>query len=81
MSPAPDRNQIDAQIGRRIRELRAGRQLSADDLAQALGLSLEHYLQREDGRGRFSAEQLFQLARQLEVKMADIFGGSITGPR
>lgn len=80
MSAPPDRNAIDVEIGRRIRELRVDRQLSAEELARVLGLSIEHYLLREEGRGRFSAEQLFQLAKRLEVAMADIFDGFADRP-
>jgi len=73
MSERPDYNRIDLAIGCRIAELRAAKGLPAEKVAQELNLTVDQYVAREEGRERFYASQLFQLADLLNVGMAEFY--------
>lgn len=69
MSPHP----IDVGIGRKLNALRQAKELSASQMAIAIGLSEAHYAEAEAGMRRLSAEQLFSAARELGVRLSTIF--------
>ena len=67
------RNIIDVQIGGRVAMLRAERGLTSHDVARCLKEMPRTYELRELGELRFSAEQLFTLAKTFGVDLKTIF--------
>lgn len=63
-----------AGIGSRLRELRASRGLSLRQLARSIGASPSLLSQVENGKVTPSVDTLYQLARALEVPIAEFFG-------
>lgn len=71
MRPAdPDRVVLD--VGRRIAEARAARQLTQEELAEELGVSIK-YLQRVERGQNLSIRSLVQLANALHIHTAELF--------
>jgi transcriptional regulator with XRE-family HTH domain len=70
--PSSARGGVDAAIGERIRTLRDASGIERERMAQACGMSVDDYSSGEEGDLRFSAEQLFAIAKTLKVTMSDI---------
>ena len=66
------------EIGRRLRELRAGRGLSLRQLAKEISASPSLLSQVENGKVTPSVDTLYVLARALEVPVASFFGDAAT---
>jgi transcriptional regulator with XRE-family HTH domain len=64
---------IDKLIGQRIRLLRHASGISAEEMAQISGMEIGEYASCELGEARFSAAQLFEIARGLKVNLTDIY--------
>ena len=60
-------NQIDVEIGKRLRLLREARGLSQAELGKGLGVAYRQIHKYEDGSGRISAARLIELANLLDV--------------
>jgi len=60
-------NQIDVEIGKRLRLLRVARGLSQAELGKGLGVAYRQIHKYEDGSGRISAARLIELANLLDV--------------
>lgn len=74
-----------AQIGRRLRDLRAERELSLRQLAKLIGASPSLLSQIENGKVTPSVDTLYELARALATPVASFFGDAepradATGP-
>lgn len=64
---------LDRQIGDRIGRLLAERQVKQHTVAARLGLGMPELDARLRGAVRFNAEQLYELSRMLDVKVAAFF--------
>ena len=60
-------NDVDVQVGQRLRELRVLAGLSQSDLAATIGLTFQQLQKYERGANRISASKLYLLARNLNV--------------
>lgn len=63
---------IDVRIGARIRELREASGLAADEVATSAKMSAEDYRMSELGERRFSAIEMYDIARTLGVSFSEI---------
>jgi transcriptional regulator with XRE-family HTH domain len=79
MKEEPGSNLID-RIARRIRDLRAERRLSLDDLAQRCGVSRSMISLIERGRSSPTAVILEKLATGLNVSLASLFDAPAAPP-
>jgi transcriptional regulator with XRE-family HTH domain len=68
-----------AEIGRRLRDLRAGRELSLRQLARMIGASPSLLSQVENGKVTPSVDTLYELARALNTSVASFFGDAPDG--
>jgi transcriptional regulator with XRE-family HTH domain len=81
---APSANGTDdptAVVGRRMRELRAGRRLRLRDIADRSGLSESFLSQLERGRANASVASLLKIAEALDITVADLFDNQAGRPR
>lgn len=69
-----DANQVDRQVGERIRRRRILLGLTQDQVADALGISYQQIQKYETGANRISAGRLAQIAEVLEVLPGWFFG-------
>ncbi len=70
-----DINQINQEIAARIRELRELKEMSAEQMAQELSVSVERYAVMESGTEDISASRLNQIAQILNVDLALLLTG------
>ena len=61
-------------LGKRIRAFRQAKELTAREVAKALGISRPYYTQLEGGKRRLSAEHVRQIALALDVRVGQLFG-------
>lgn len=66
-------NEVDAQVGQRLRELRMLAGLSQSDLAATIGLTFQQLQKYERGVNRISASKLYLLARHLNIPVSTFF--------
>lgn len=69
-------NEIDAFVGRRIRERRLKLGLSQVQLADGLGLTFQQVQKYEKGGNRVGAGRLYALAQVLDVPVSYFFDGA-----
>lgn len=62
------------RLHEKIKHVREERKLSQDFIAHELGLSQSQYSRRESGEIKFIAEEIIQLSKVLETKIADLYG-------
>ncbi|MSP60274.1 MAG: XRE family transcriptional regulator [Myxococcales bacterium] len=68
-----DPERVVGRVGRRVAELRVARDLTQEQLAEKLGVSLK-YLQRiEAGRENLTIESMVRLANVLSRRVIDLF--------
>lgn len=65
---------IQMKLHEKIKHVREDRKLSQEFIANELGLSQSQYSRRESGETKFIAEELIQLSKALETKIADLYG-------
>src|SRR3954451_3348987 len=70
----PRAGEVDALIGRRMRERRLTLGITVQELAAVLGLPHQQLHKYETGANRLSAGRLYQLAEALGVEVAYFFG-------
>ncbi|WP_169728758.1 helix-turn-helix domain-containing protein [Salinarimonas rosea] len=77
-------NEIDREIGRRIKQRRTDLGLNQQSLAQQIGVSYQQVQKYENGTDRVGASRLFAVANALHCPVADFYerGGEFreTGP-
>ncbi|CAK0766545.1 XRE family transcriptional regulator [Azospirillaceae bacterium] len=66
-------NEVDALVGRRLKELRMLAGLSQGDLAATIGLTFQQLQKYERGVNRISASKLYLLALHLKVSVSAFF--------
>ena len=74
-----DANQVDRQVGERMRRRRILLGLTQDQVADALGISYQQIQKYETGANRISAGRLAQIAEVLEVLPGWFFGAAEAG--
>jgi transcriptional regulator with XRE-family HTH domain len=60
-------------LGKRIQELRIQKNLTVQDLAQAIGKDEAEIIQMEAGNGNPWMTELFSITEKLDVSMAEFF--------
>jgi transcriptional regulator with XRE-family HTH domain len=63
---------LDAQIGRRIRQARMGRQITQETLAGKLEISCQQLHKYERGINRISASRLVEVANHLGIDIVNL---------
>ncbi len=69
----PIANDIDRQIGLRLKKLRQQEGMSAAALAEAIGSTQQQISRYENAQNKISASQLYLLANRLSVPLAWFF--------
>ena len=72
-------NEIDVEIGKRLRMLRVSRGLSQVELSKKLGITYKQLHKYESGSGRISAGRLVELANLLDASPCLIFEDELFG--
>ena len=72
-------NEMDVEIGKRLRMLRVSRGLSQAELSKKLGITYKQLHKYESGSGRISAGRLVELANLLDVSPCLIFEDELFG--
>ena len=66
---------IDAHVGKRLRQRRIIRGLSQEELASRLGISPQQLHKYEIGQNRIAAARLYQCAQALDVPVSSFYIG------
>lgn len=64
-----------AALGSRLREIRARRHLTQDELAARAGLNRGFYSEVENGQQNISLDRLWSIADALDVHISEFFMG------
>lgn len=67
--------EMDAEIGRRIRDLRKAVGLSQEQIAQNLGITFQQIQKYENGKNRVSASALILICQTLGTNPAEMLAG------
>jgi transcriptional regulator with XRE-family HTH domain len=78
--PKPVVNDIDRQVGLRLKKLRQQEKISAAALAETIGSTQQQISRYENAQNKISASQLYLLARSLSVPISWFFLDSETPP-
>lgn len=70
-------NEVNEQVGRRIRHLRWKGGKSQDDLAKDIGLSVEQVKRFEDGTERVNAHHLWRISGVFRVPIAHFYEAKV----
>ncbi len=73
MVVAPRSSEVDAHVGRRVRERRREIGMSQTKLGNALGVTLSQIQKYENGTDRVMASRLWDIAKLLEVDQVGYF--------
>lgn len=65
-------------VGRRVAELRAGRDLTQAELGDMMGVSMRYVQRVEAGRKNLTVRTLAALAGVLHVSVADLFAAPVS---
>lgn len=71
--PRENPAEIVRDVGRRIAEIRAGRDLTQEEAAERLGLSVKGYQFIERGIQNLTIKTLVRIANALDVRTAELF--------
>ena len=66
---------VDAHVGRRVRDRRAGLGLTQEHLANALNISYQQVQKYETGANRVSAGRLYEISKILQSDISQFFIG------
>ena len=69
------RDELDAEIGRRLREARVVRGMSQTELGDALGITFQQIQKYEKGLNRIGSGRLFKISRILRVPVTYFYDG------
>jgi transcriptional regulator with XRE-family HTH domain len=72
-------DEVDAHVGRRLRQRRIALGISQEQLGEALGLTFQQIQKYEKGQNRISAGRLYKLSIILSVSVGYFFEGLVTG--
>lgn len=68
-------DEIDIEIGKRLRQARVAAGLTQTELGVQLGISFQQIQKYEKGRNRIGGGRLYKIARMLGVKITYFFDG------
>jgi transcriptional regulator with XRE-family HTH domain len=68
-------DEVDAHVGRRLRQRRIALGISQEQLGSELGLTFQQVQKYEKGQNRISAGRLYKIARILSVSVEHFFEG------
>lgn len=68
---------VDVEVGRRLRDLRALRGVSQEELAKRLGVAFQQVQKYERGQNRIGASRLVEIAHLLGVPPSDFLSGIV----
>jgi transcriptional regulator with XRE-family HTH domain len=71
--PKRSPDQVDIEVGRRVRTFRLQKEWSQEKLADQLGLTFQQIQKYEKGANRIGAGRLQRIANILEIPVADFF--------
>ncbi|MDF1585358.1 helix-turn-helix domain-containing protein [Marinimicrococcus flavescens] len=71
---------VDVEVGRRLRDLRALRGISQEELARSLGIAFQQVQKYERGQNRIGASRLVEIAHILGVPASDFLSGIVPPP-
>lgn len=66
---------IDRHVGQQLRKARVLRDMSQEELAEAIGLTFQQVQKYERGMNRLSASRMYQISKILRVRPAYFFEG------
>lgn len=66
-------NSIDKSVGDRVTALLAQRGMPIESAAKLAGMSLIHFEACRSGKCRFSAKQIFELSKALNVSISEFY--------
>ncbi|MEX0760565.1 MAG: helix-turn-helix domain-containing protein [Tistlia sp.] len=69
------RDELDAEIGRRLREARIVRGMSQTELGDALGITFQQIQKYEKGLNRIGSGRLFKISRILQLPVTYFYDG------
>ncbi|SMF15854.1 Transcriptional regulator, contains XRE-family HTH domain [Tistlia consotensis] len=69
------RDELDAEIGRRLREARIVRGMSQTELGDALGITFQQIQKYEKGLNRIGSGRLFKISRILHLPVTYFYDG------
>ena len=72
--------EVDAHVGKRVRERRNALGMSQEKLGNALGISFQQIQEYEVGTDRVMASRLWDIAEALEVDVAYFFESIVKRP-
>ena len=75
MSDKKAPNEIDRQVGSRVRMYRTMRGMSQEKLGEALGVTFQQIQKYEKGTNRISASRLQQIAETFDVTIGNLYSG------
>lgn len=65
----------DVHVGRKVREARATRNMSQEQLGKKLGISFQQVQKYEKGTNRVGASRLYEISQHLQTPIAYFFEG------
>lgn len=68
-------NDVDAHLGRRVRQRRLELNMSQERLAELLGVTFQQIQKYEKGFNRIAASRLYAMTRALDVDITYFFEG------
>ena len=74
-------SEVDAHVGRRVRERRNALGMSQEKLADAIGIASQQVQKYEIGLNRVAAGRLWDIAKVLEVNVGYFFEGIEKRPK
>lgn len=82
LAPSPDAqaDELDREIGARLRHIRNVRGLTQEDLGKVVGVSFQQIQKYERGTNRISSSTLILLARKLDVSPSELLGEGTRAP-
>jgi transcriptional regulator with XRE-family HTH domain len=72
-------DEVDAHVGRRLRQRRIALGISQEQLGSELGLTFQQVQKYEKGQNRISAGRLYRIAAILSVSVEHFFEGIANG--
>ncbi len=65
----------DVHVGRKVREARAARSMSQEQLGKKLGISFQQVQKYEKGTNRIGASRLYEISQHLQTPVSYFFDG------
>lgn len=66
---------VDVHVGQKVREARAAKSMSQEQLGKLLGISFQQVQKYEKGTNRIGSSRLYEISVHLEVPVSFLFDG------